>query len=84
MAYADALQMESNLRMAPAIIHDRRREYYDAINAYNNMVESRPFVTFMLSANRLLRSWVEEDKLERFLARKIYKYWLVAKKKHIN
>ena len=33
-----------------SIIHDRQREYYDAINASNNAGESTIFVEFMLSA----------------------------------
>ena len=33
-----------------SIIHDRQQEYYDAINASNNLGESTPFLTFMLSA----------------------------------
>ena len=119
-----------------SIIHDRQQEYYDAINASNNMAESTPFITFMLSAirssitetiamtdevidepsskeqrrwmsvrdymkdhdaiqnaavcvllntssataNRLLRGWVEEGKLERFRDGKIYAYRLATKK----
>lgn len=33
-----------------SIIHDRQREYYDAINASNNAGESTVFIEFMLSA----------------------------------
>ena len=117
-----------------SIIHDRQQEYYDAINASNNMAESTPFISFMLSAirssimetiamtdevidepsskeqrrwmsirdymkdhdaiqnaavcvllntssataNRLLRGWVEEGKLERFRAGKTYAYRIVT------
>ena len=35
-----------------SIIHDRQREYYDAINASNNTGESTVFIEFMLSAIR--------------------------------
>ena len=33
-----------------SIIHDRQQEYYDAINASNNVGESTVFIEFMLSA----------------------------------
>lgn len=44
-----------------SIIHDRQQEYYDAINASNDMGESTVFIEFMLSA--IKAALVEADSL---------------------
>ena len=44
-----------------SVVHDRQQEYYDAINQSNDLVDSTPFLSFMLSAIRTALSEAEAE-----------------------
>ena len=57
------------------------RDYMKDHDAIQNAAVCVLLNTSSATANRLLRGWVEEGKLERFRAGKTYAYRLAAKKK---